>query len=64
VQENANPDANIIFGATSSDDFEDQMRVTVIATGFEKKAEETKSASGAKVADVSDVDEIFNLFRR
>ena len=64
VQENANPDANIIFGATSSDEFEDQMRVTVIATGFEKKPEETKSAAGAKTADVSDVDEIFNLFRR
>ncbi len=64
VQENANPDANIIFGATSSDEFEDQMRVTVIATGFEKKPEETKSAPGAKGADISDVDEIFNLFRR
>ena len=64
VQENANPDANIIFGATSSDEFEDQMRVTVIATGFEKKSEETKSVAGAKTADVSDVDEIFNLFRR
>ncbi len=64
VQENANPDANIIFGATSSDEFEDQMRVTVIATGFEKKPEEAKSAPGAKGADVSDVDEIFNLFRR
>ena len=65
VQENANPDANIIFGATSSDEFEDQMRVTVIATGFEKKQEETKPATGAaKASDVSDVDEIFNLFRR
>ncbi len=65
VQENANPDANIIFGATSSDEFEDQMRVTVIATGFEKKQEEAKPATGAaKTSDVSDVDEIFNLFRR
>ncbi len=66
VQENANPDANIIFGATSSDEFEDQMRVTVIATGFEKKPEEAaKPAPGApKAANVNDVDEIFNLFRR
>ncbi len=64
VQENANPEANIIFGATSSDEFEDQMRVTVIATGFEKKPEEVKSAPGVKGADISDVDEIFNLFRR
>ena len=64
VQENANPEANIIFGATSSDEFEDEMRVTVIATGFEKKSEEAKPAAGAKTGDVSDVDEIFNLFRR
>ena len=37
VMEAANPDANIIFGATFSDDFEDEMRVTVIATGFDEK---------------------------
>ena len=36
VQEAANPDANIIFGATISDDFQDEMRVTVIATGFDQ----------------------------
>ena len=36
VQEAANPDANIIFGATCSDDFQDEMRVTVIATGFDQ----------------------------
>ena len=65
VQENANPDANIIFGATSSDEFEDQMRVTVIATGFERKADESKAAAGGvKGASADDVDEIFNLFRR
>ncbi len=44
VMEAANPDANIIFGATFADGFEDEMRVTVIATGFEgsKKEEEKK----------------------
>ncbi len=35
VQESAHPDANIIFGATFDDTFEDEIRVTVIATGFE-----------------------------
>jgi len=34
VQEAAHPDANIIFGATFDDTMEDQIRVTVIATGF------------------------------
>ena len=44
VMEAANPDANIIFGATFADGFEDEMRVTVIATGFEggRKEEEKK----------------------
>ena len=67
VQENANPDANIIFGATSSPEFEDEMRVTVIATGFEQKAAAPKaepSAAAGLKKDTNDVDEIFNLFRR
>ena len=72
VQENANPDANIIFGATSCDDFEDEIRVTVIATGFEQKRETAAAAKsegvvpadGAKGSDVSDIDDIFNIFKR
>ncbi|MBE6917031.1 MAG: cell division protein FtsZ [Ruminococcaceae bacterium] len=72
VQENANPDANIIFGATCSDEYEDEMRVTVIATGFEQKkdAAQSKGEAGeaggaaAKSADVSDIDDIFDIFKR
>ena len=37
VQEAAHPDANIIFGTTFDESYEDQIRVTVIATGFEDK---------------------------
>lgn len=36
VQEAAHPDANIIFGATFDETLEDEIRVTVIATGFEE----------------------------
>ncbi len=71
VQENANPEANIIFGATSSDEFEDEMRVTVIATGFESKRESSPTKAdaapvdlGAPNADIGDIDEIFNIFKR
>ena len=67
VQENANPEANSIFGATSSDEFEDEMRVTVIATGFEQKAAAPKGegAPAAKAAEGTDnMDDIFSLFRR
>ena len=35
VQEAAHPDANIIFGAAFDEELEDEIRVTVIATGFE-----------------------------
>ena len=35
VQEAAHPDANIIFGATFDEDMDDEIRVTVIATGFD-----------------------------
>ena len=80
VQEAASPDANIIFGATVSDEFEDELRVTVIATGFDAKtqaafpAKEEKvaaaapeaapAAQAAKPADVADIDEIFKIFNR
>jgi len=94
VMEAANPEANIIFGATFSDDFADEMRVTVIATGFELKSEVfapvASSASAPKNvvapkagfvpedidtpvaaakqpvrnADMSDIDEIFSIFKR
>ena len=65
VQEAANPDANIIFGATSSEEFQDEMRVTVIATGFEQRPEVVEAAPAApavKAAD--DIDEIFSIFNR
>lgn len=35
VSEAADPDANIIFGAVIDDDMKDEIRITVIATGFE-----------------------------
>ncbi len=44
VMEAANPEANIIFGATSSGDLEDEMRVTVIATGFEDSSKKKPEA--------------------
>ena len=41
VQEAAHPDANIIFGATFDETLEDEIRVTVIATGFDEGAAPT-----------------------
>ena len=39
ITKTAHEDANIIFGTVNGDNMEGQMRVTVIATGFEMKAE-------------------------
>ena len=44
VQEAAHPEANIIFGATFDDSLQDEIRVTVIATGFEEAANAEKPA--------------------
>jgi cell division protein FtsZ len=37
VSEAADPDANIIFGAVIDEELQDEVRVTVIATGFNQK---------------------------
>lgn len=36
VQKSADPDANIIFGAVIDENLQDEMLITVIATGFDK----------------------------
>ena len=59
VQEAAHPDANIIFGATFDNTLEDQIRVTVIATGFEEAAE---PAAKAPVLEAKPVEKASGLF--
>lgn len=39
ITEGAHPDANIIWGTSFDTDLEDEMRVTIIATGFDSQAE-------------------------
>ena len=57
VQEAAHPDANIIFGATFDESMQDEIRVTVIATGFEENvnapAPEKTAAAAAPVRPVT-----------
>jgi len=42
VQEAADPDANIIFGAVIDESIKDELRITVIATGFEAEKAQGK----------------------
>ena len=55
VQEAAHPDANIIFGAAFDEDLEDEICVTVIATGFDEEggrlASEPYTEAKAKVEE-------------
>ncbi len=76
VQQAAHPDANIIFGAAFDDTMDDEIRVTVIATGFddkpgmlpkEPKAAEKKTAPAApaastETAEKDPFDDIFEIF--
>ncbi len=48
VQEAAHPEANIIFGAAFDESLEDEIRVTVIATGFDEAAKEAPAAAPAQ----------------
>jgi len=72
VQEAANPEANIIFGSAFDDTLQDEMRVTVIATGFDEKktaaprvgAFSANVEKSRPVEDDSDIDAIFKIFNR
>ena len=43
ITEASDPEANIIFGAGVDESLEDEVRITVIATGFEKPVDEPKA---------------------
>ncbi len=70
VQEAANPDANIIFGSAFDDTLKDEMRVTVIATGFDEKKPSRAGAfssameKSASSEDDTDIDAIFKIFNK
>ncbi|MDD4363513.1 MAG: cell division protein FtsZ, partial [Atribacterota bacterium] len=48
VQEAANEDANIIFGAVINESLGEDIRITVIATGFDEKTPEEKEREQIK----------------
>jgi cell division protein FtsZ len=54
IQEEAHDDANIIFGAVIDESLTDEIRITVIATGFGEVKEEKKPAP-ASVPNVANI---------
>ena len=56
IQEEAHPDANIIFGAVIDESMGDEVRVTVIATGFGKENCQKEIIAPAVIVDENDLD--------
>ena len=50
VQEAADEDANIIFGAVLEEPMQDEVKITVIATGFDRKPETAQAPAVAAAA--------------
>lgn len=68
IKSEANPDANLIWGATFDETLEDEIKITVIATGFDanKKKEASNEAEEAveddeKVNVESDMDALIRM---
>lgn len=51
IRRKAHPDANIIFGAVIDDSLDDELRITLIATGFEAKAKRKPYVAGRRFRD-------------
>ncbi len=51
ISDEAHPDAQIIWGSVFDNTMEDEMRVTVVATGFDDAPEDRKDSSARAAAD-------------
>ena len=77
ISAEATPDANVIWGVAFDPDLEDEMKITIVATGFEKKfdeqvavankaepVKESKKEEPAEKSDDLDFDDLFSVFRK
>ena len=44
IRETSHPEVNLIFGAVVDDKMDDELRITVIATGFDQPMTSTRTA--------------------
>ncbi|MBS7176745.1 MAG: cell division protein FtsZ, partial [Clostridiales bacterium] len=70
ISDAAHPDANIFWGIAFDDSLQDEMKITVIATGFENEEEqfiapeaETQPAQDENKKNDMDFDVIMDLFK-
>ena len=64
IRKSAKTDINTIFGAVINENFTDEIIVTVIATGFDKKNEEKEEDSISKIVGLDDDDTVIPAFLR
>jgi cell division protein FtsZ len=55
----AHPDANIIFGAVIDDELGDEVRVTVIAAGFDRWDDGEPEPAATRSADLPSAEDLF-----
>lgn len=55
IQEEAHDDANIIFGAVIDENITDEIRITVIATGFGETKDEKKPAPAPLLSNIASI---------
>ena len=59
IHDVAHPDANIIFGTVIDDAMDDEIRITVIAAGFDRwedgTAGSTRTSTSAAIGDIADI---------
>lgn len=53
IHDVVDPDANIIFGATIDEELQDEIQITVLATGFSADRQVIPTSRGAAMADMS-----------
>ena len=68
IKEHGHKDAEIIWGAAINPDFEDQMMITVIATGFDDHVEKTEKISATSLPTtvfdaLAETSEHFNYYQ-
>ena len=65
ISEAAHPDANIIWGLTFNDQLDDELSITLVATGFASDGSYVAPSEGGKANDDDFNDEdLLDLFRR
>ncbi len=61
IANECNADASVIFGVAFDQNLEDEMRITIIAAGFDNDAEDEKKAEEQTSASASDkIDDLFS----